>query len=199
MPSRPRTAFAGVAVVAAWSAWQPADVAVWWMEALPAVVGLPLVWLLWQRFPWTRLAAWAMALHAVVLLVGAHYTYAETPLGFWLQDAFDFSRNHYDRIGHLAQGFIPAMVAREKPVKQRGARTTDMKESGGRRGKARDHCASLCAAFACHKSLFPFQYLDGHISHVCCACRRWRRQRQCCIAAPLAHGTGLVQHGRNNR
>ena len=113
MPSRPRTAFAGVAVVAAWSAWQPADVAVWWMEALPAVVGLPLVWLLWRRFPWTRLAAWAMALHAVVLLVGAHYTYAETPLGFWLQDVFDFSRNHYDRIGHLAQGFFPALLARE--------------------------------------------------------------------------------------
>lgn len=54
-----------------------------------------------------------MALHAVVLLVGAHYTYAETPLGFWLQDVFDFSRNHYDRIGHIAQGFFPALLARE--------------------------------------------------------------------------------------
>ncbi len=110
---RPRTAFAGVAVVAAWSAWQPADMTTWWMEAIPALVGLPLAWLYWGCYPWTRLAAWAMALHAVILLVGAHYTYALTPLGFWLQEAFDFSRNHYDRIGHLAQGFFPAILARE--------------------------------------------------------------------------------------
>ena len=90
---RPRAAFAAVAVVAAWSAWQPYDQATWWLEALPAVVGLPLVWLLWPRFPWTGLAAWAMALHAMILLLGAHYTYALTPVGFWLQELFDFSRN----------------------------------------------------------------------------------------------------------
>lgn len=102
-----------MAVVAAWSAWQPYDPATWWLEAVPAVVGLPLVWLLWPRFPWTRLAAWAMALHAMILLLGAHYTYALTPVGFWLQELFDFSRNHYDRIGHLAQGFFPALLARE--------------------------------------------------------------------------------------
>jgi putative membrane protein len=54
-----------------------------------------------------------IAVHALILIVGGHYTYAEVPLGFWLQDTFDFARNHYDRIGHLAQGFVPAIVARE--------------------------------------------------------------------------------------
>ncbi|CUA85253.1 Uncharacterized membrane protein YjdF [Gulbenkiania indica] len=110
---RPWLPFGLVALVAVWSFIAPHDRATWWMEALPAVVGLPLVLVLWPRFPWTRLAVWLMAVHALILLVGAHYTYALTPLGFWLQEAFDLSRNHYDRLGHLAQGFIPAILARE--------------------------------------------------------------------------------------
>ncbi|WP_054287013.1 DUF2238 domain-containing protein [Gulbenkiania mobilis] len=110
---RPWLPFGLVALVAVWSFIAPHDPATWWMEALPAVVGLPLVLVLWPRFPWTRLAVWLMAVHALILLVGAHYTYALTPLGFWLQEAFDLSRNHYDRLGHLAQGFIPAILARE--------------------------------------------------------------------------------------
>ncbi|TCW33540.1 DUF2238 domain-containing protein [Gulbenkiania mobilis] len=110
---RPWLPFGLVALVAVWSFIAPHDRATWWMEALPAVVGLPLVLVLWPRFPWTRLAVWLMAVHAIILLVGAHYTYALTPLGFWLQEAFDLSRNHYDRLGHLAQGFIPAILARE--------------------------------------------------------------------------------------
>lgn len=110
---RPWLPFGLVALVAVWSFIAPHDRATWWMEALPAIVGLPLVLVLWPRFPWTRLAVWLMAVHAIILLVGAHYTYALTPLGFWLQEAFDLSRNHYDRLGHLAQGFIPAILARE--------------------------------------------------------------------------------------
>lgn len=110
---RPWAPFALVGMVVLWSVIRPHDMATWWLEAIPALLGLPLVLWLWPRFAWTSLAVWAMALHAVVLLVGAHYTYALTPLGFWLQDLFDFSRNPYDRLGHLAQGFFPAILARE--------------------------------------------------------------------------------------
>lgn len=102
-----------LAAVMAWSWHQPADRLTWWLEALPVVVAVPLLIATRGRFPLTRLAYWLIALHAVVLLVGAHYTYARVPLGFWLEELLGFTRNHYDRIGHLAQGFIPAMVARE--------------------------------------------------------------------------------------
>lgn len=110
---RPWLPFGLVGMVVLWSALGAYDAATWWLEAIPAMLGLPLVWWLWPRFAWSPLAVWAMSLHATVLLVGAHYTYALTPLGFWLQELFDFSRNHYDRIGHLAQGFFPAILARE--------------------------------------------------------------------------------------
>ncbi len=99
--------------VTAWSWHQPADRLTWWLEALPVLIALPLLAATRVRFPLTRLAYWLIAVHSWVLLVGAHYTYAQTPLGFWMQETFGFARNHYDRIGHLAQGFIPAMLARE--------------------------------------------------------------------------------------
>lgn len=102
-----------LAAIAAWSWHQPADRLTWWLEALPVVVAVPLLIATRNRFPLTRLAYWLIALHAVVLLVGAHYTYARVPLGFWLEELLGLTRNHYDRIGHLAQGFIPAVVARE--------------------------------------------------------------------------------------
>ncbi|MBK7925512.1 MAG: DUF2238 domain-containing protein [Gemmatimonadetes bacterium] len=76
-------------------------------------MGLPLVLLTARRFPLTPLAYTLLALHACILMVGGKYTYAEVPLGFWVRDALGWTRNHYDRLGHLAQGFIPALVARE--------------------------------------------------------------------------------------
>jgi len=100
-------------VIMAWSWVGPFDRATWWLEAIPVVVALPL--LAWTRktFPLTHLSYYLIFVHAVILVVGAHYTYARVPLGFWMQDWFEFSRNHYDRIGHLAQGFVPAILARE--------------------------------------------------------------------------------------
>jgi putative membrane protein len=92
---------------------QPYGLAIWFLETLPVIVGLPVLMLTHRRFPLTSLAYRLLFLHALILILGAHYTYARVPLGFWLQDIFDFSRNHYDRIGHLAQGFIPAILARE--------------------------------------------------------------------------------------
>lgn len=88
-----------------------ADRTTWFLENLPVFIILPCLLIFRVRFSlWTlRL----MALHAGVLMLGGHYTYAEVPLGFWIQDAFHFSRNHYDRIGHLMQGFVPAFIFRE--------------------------------------------------------------------------------------
>jgi putative membrane protein len=85
----------------------------WTMEVMWVVAGLPLVAWTWPRFPMTRLLCWLLALHALVLIYGGYYTYAQTPLGLWVKDAFGLARNHYDRLGHLMQGFVPAILVRE--------------------------------------------------------------------------------------
>jgi putative membrane protein len=100
-------------VVLVWSGIGPKDRFVWFLEVLPVLIALPLLLLTWRRFPFTPLAYALMTLHAVILMVGGHYTYAEMPLFDWLRELLDLSRNHYDRLGHVAQGFIPAIVARE--------------------------------------------------------------------------------------
>ncbi len=83
------------------------------MEVAPVLIGVPILVATYRRFPLTPLVYRLLLLHAVILMVGGHWTYAEVPLGFWMKDAFHFARNHYDRIGHLAQGFVPAILARE--------------------------------------------------------------------------------------
>lgn len=104
-------AVAGVGLVA--SGIAPTDRLTWWMEVMPVLLGAPVLVATRARFPLTHLAYRLLFLHALVLMLGGHYTYAEVPLGFWVQDAFDLARNHYDRLGHLVQGFVPAIVARE--------------------------------------------------------------------------------------
>lgn len=99
--------------VLAWSGIEPKDRFTWFLEVLPVLLALPLLAWTWRRFPFTPLAYGLMALHGVILMVGGHYTYAEMPLFDWVRDAFGLARNHYDRLGHVAQGFIPAIVARE--------------------------------------------------------------------------------------
>jgi len=99
--------------VMVWSWIAPFDRLTWWLEAIPVIIALPVLWYTHESFPLTRISYYLVFIHAVILVVGAHYTYARVPLGFWLQDWFDLSRNNYDRIGHLAQGFIPAILARE--------------------------------------------------------------------------------------
>jgi putative membrane protein len=99
--------------VLAWSAWHPHDYFTWFLEVFPALIGIALVVALRKRFPLTPLLLVLLTIHALILMVGGHYTYAEVPLGFWMRDWFGFERNHYDRIGHFAQGFVPAIVARE--------------------------------------------------------------------------------------
>ena len=91
----------------------PHDYLTWFLEVAPVLIGIPILVWTRQRFPLTPLLYRLLLLHALILMVGGHYTYAQVPLGFWMQDAFDFSRNHYDRIGHLMQGICPAIAARE--------------------------------------------------------------------------------------
>jgi len=102
-----------VLVVLAWSGVRPHDRFTWIMEVFPVLLGLPAVLLAHRRFPLTSLLWVLLAMHACILMLGGKYTYAEVPIGNWVRDAFGLARNHYDRVGHFAQGFVPAILARE--------------------------------------------------------------------------------------
>jgi putative membrane protein len=104
------TLFAAVFV---WSLIHPHDYFTWFLEVFPAIIGIVLIIAMRNRFPLTPLLLTLLTIHAIILMVGGHYTYAEVPMGFWMRDVFHTARNNYDRIGHFAQGFVPAMVARE--------------------------------------------------------------------------------------
>lgn len=85
----------------------------WFLEVAPILIAVPILFITGKRFPLTPLAYRLIFIHALILMLGGHYTYARVPIGFWVQDLLDLSRNHYDRLGHLAQGFIPAIIVRE--------------------------------------------------------------------------------------
>ena len=102
--------FSGVLV---WSGIGPMDRATWVLEVLPAVLGFIAVIWSWYRYPLTPLTYWLILVHAVILMIGGHYTYAEVPLFEWLGKVFGWTRNNYDKLGHFAQGFVPALIARE--------------------------------------------------------------------------------------
>ncbi len=111
--SEPLLLLVGGAALLALSAIHPYDPTTWWLEVAPILIGVPLLVATARRFPLTPLLYRLLFLHAVILMVGGHYTYARVPLGFWAEDVFGFTRNNYDRLGHFAQGFVPAMLARE--------------------------------------------------------------------------------------
>jgi len=102
-----------LAVLLVLSGIHPHDRFTWVLEVFPVLIGAPILVWIYPRFRFTRLVYTLLWLHAIILMVGGHYTYAQVPLGFWMEHAFGFARNHYDRIGHFAQGFIPALLARE--------------------------------------------------------------------------------------
>jgi len=104
---------AGVLAVLLWSGIAPTDRLTWFMEIAWVLAGIPLLIATDRRFPLTRLLLWLIAVHMVILIYGGKYTYAQTPLGDWFREAFHLLRNNYDRLGHFAQGFIPAILARE--------------------------------------------------------------------------------------
>jgi len=103
----------GLLVVFIWSVINPHDLFTWFLEVLPAMIGLVILVATYPRFRFTFLAYFLMAMHAAILMVGGHYTYAEVPLFNWIRDDFAIGRNDYDRLGHFIQGFVPAIIARE--------------------------------------------------------------------------------------
>ena len=107
-------ALMGVALTAlVLSAAGPSDAVTWLLESVPVMIGVPILIFTRTSFPLTPLTMRLLTFHALVLLLGAYYTYAEVPIGFWFADQFDLARNHYDRFAHVIQGFVPAILARE--------------------------------------------------------------------------------------
>jgi putative membrane protein len=100
-------------IVLFWSAFRPFDWVTWVLESFPVFIALGLLILTYHRFKFTNLVYGLIFLHCIILLVGAHYSYAEDPLFNYLRDQLDLSRNYYDRVGHFMQGFVPAMIGRE--------------------------------------------------------------------------------------
>ena len=135
---------AAVAAVLVWSAIAPNDRLTWLMEVIWVLAAIPLLIITHKRFPLTRLLLWLIAIHAVILIYGGKYTYAQTPLGDWARDAFELARNHYDRLGHFAQGFIPAILARELLL-----RLTPLRPGGWL-------CYLVCAACLSFSAFFEF-------------------------------------------
>ena len=100
-------------LVLLWSGIHPHDGFTWVLEVAPAILGVLVLLATGRRFRFSSFAYWVMLLHAVVLMVGGHYTYAEVPLFDWLREPMGWSRNNYDKVGHFMQGFAPAVVTRE--------------------------------------------------------------------------------------
>ncbi len=96
-----------------WSGINPKDQFTWFLEVFPALIGLGVMIYSYKSFPLTPLVYTLILIHSIILMVGGHYTYAEVPLFDWIKDSFDLARNNYDKVGHFAQGFIPAMITRE--------------------------------------------------------------------------------------
>ncbi len=121
--SRLLTALLLATVVAlAMSGWRPYDRVTWLMEVAPVLIAIPLLIATRRSYPLTTLLYCLIFAHALVLILGGAYTYARVPVGAWVQQAFDLSRNPYDKLGHFMQGFVPAMIAREVLVRGRYVR-----------------------------------------------------------------------------
>ncbi len=105
-------------IVLVWSGIAPVDGMTWGLEVFPAVIGGVVLWFTRDRFPLTPLLYVLILIHCIILMLGGHYTYADVPIGEWLREAIDGTRNDYDKLGHLAQGFVPVMIARELVIRK---------------------------------------------------------------------------------
>jgi putative membrane protein len=114
-----------LAPVLGWSAIAPHDYYTWFLEIVPVFIGLPLALAAHRRFPLSRLLLVLLWWHCVILIFGGHYTYARVPLGDWAMHWFGWTRNNYDKLGHFAQGFVPAILVRELLL-----RTSPLKNGG---------------------------------------------------------------------
>ena len=109
----------GFTIVLTWSAVHPHDYFTWVLEIFPAILALAALAITYPKFQFTSFVYLLITLHACILFVGGHYTYAEVPLFNWIRDHYHLARNDYDRLGHFAQGFVPALVAREVLLRQK--------------------------------------------------------------------------------
>ena len=113
-----RIAWIGIFLaVLIWSGVGPKDFVTWCLEVAPAVIGGVVLWFTRERFPLTALVYVLILIHCIILMIGGHYTYAEVPLGEWVRELVDGSRNNYDKLGHFVQGFIPAIITRELMIR----------------------------------------------------------------------------------
>ncbi|MDO6565087.1 DUF2238 domain-containing protein [Amphritea sp. 1_MG-2023] len=96
-----------------WSAINPNDPFTWFLEVLPALLGAIILAITWKKHRLTPLLYGLILIHCIILMVGGHYTYAEVPLFDWIADGLGWTRNNYDKLGHFAQGFVPAIITRE--------------------------------------------------------------------------------------
>jgi putative membrane protein len=102
-----------------WSAWRPYDRLTWWLEVAPGIIGATILIFTYSSFRFTTLVYTLIAVHIMLLCAGGHYTYARVPFFTWVEPYFGWHRNHFDRLGHLMQGFVPALIARELFVRLR--------------------------------------------------------------------------------
>ncbi|WP_299181671.1 DUF2238 domain-containing protein [uncultured Neptuniibacter sp.] len=130
-----------------WSGINPNDQFTWFLEVLPALIGVILVIATYRSFPLTPLLSFFILIHCIILMVGGHYTYAEVPLFDLIKEAFDLERNNYDKVGHFAQGFIPALLAREILIR---------KEVVRRGGWLNLFVVSVCLAFSAFYELIEW-------------------------------------------
>jgi putative membrane protein len=102
-----------------WSGYAPQDTRLTWvLETFPFMIALPILLYTYKRFPLTNLTYTLIAIHAMILMLGGHYSYAKVPIGFWMEDWFGWTRNNYDKIGHFMQGFGPVIYTREILVRR---------------------------------------------------------------------------------
>ena len=107
-----------------WSAINPFEYFIWFLEVLPAVIGVIILILTFHKFRLTNFVYTLIFIHCAILIIGGHYTYAEVPLFDWIQETFNQTRNNYDKVGHFAQGFVPAMITRELLIRKSVVNTT---------------------------------------------------------------------------
>ena len=115
-------------VVFIWSGLNPKDYPTWLLEVFPAVIGAGVMWYTRDSYPLTQLTYILILIHCVILMVGGHYTYAEVPLFEWIRDAFDQTRNNYDKLGHFVQGFVPVIIAREIVIRNKVFNSTGWRD-----------------------------------------------------------------------
>lgn len=105
-------------IVLTWSMIRPHGYLTWVLESLPAIAALVILAIIYRKFRFTDFNYWMILIHCIILLIGAHYSYARVPLFNYLKEVFEFSRNNYDKVGHLAQGFVPALLIRELLIRR---------------------------------------------------------------------------------